>query len=63
MERPQKTNPSFIKESKKLTDKLKKTKAEVKEIQKFLTSQRDRLDALFIDEKIISYDNFQEILF
>ena len=59
----QKTSPSFIKNSKTLSNKLKKIKAEVKEIQKFLTSQRDRLDSLFIEEKVISYINFQKYYF
>jgi len=59
----QKTNPSFIKESKTLTDKLKKVRAEIKEIQKFLTSQRDRLDNLFLEEKVISHENFHNYYF
>ncbi len=54
----QKTQPSFIKNSKALSEKLKKTKTEVKEIQKFLIAQRNRLDSLLIEERIIESDNF-----
>tara|TARA_R110001606_G_scaffold205897_1_gene353555 strand:- start:3 stop:2627 length:2625 start_codon:yes stop_codon:yes gene_type:complete len=54
----QKTQPSFIKENKVLFDKIKKTKIEIKEIQKFLIAQRNRLDALLIEERVIESENF-----
>ena len=54
----QKTQPSFIKNSKTLSEKLKKIKVEIKEIQKFLGAQRNRLDALLIEERIIESENF-----
>ena len=54
----QKTQPSFIKASKTLSEKFKKIKVEVKEIQKFLVAQRNRLDTLLIEERIIESENF-----
>jgi hypothetical protein len=54
----QKTQPSFIKSSKVLSVKIKKTKLEIKEIQKFLVAQRNRLDSLLIEERIIEGENF-----
>jgi len=54
----QKTNPSFIKNSNTLLERLKKTKLEIKEIQKFLVAQRNRLDSLLIEERIIESENF-----
>lgn len=56
----QKTQPSFIKASKVLSEKLKKTKLEIKEIQKFLLSQRNRLDSLLIEERVIESENFHK---
>ncbi|WP_435261264.1 DUF4132 domain-containing protein [Tenacibaculum sp. nBUS_03] len=56
----QKTEPSFIKNSKSLSEKFKKIKLEIKEIQKFVSSQRDRLDGLFIEERTVNYTNFSK---
>lgn len=56
----QKTTPNFVKNSKVLSEKLKKTKSEIKEIQKFLVSQRNRLDNLLIEERVIPYKDFQQ---
>ncbi|MFP2995192.1 DUF4132 domain-containing protein [Spongiivirga sp. MCCC 1A20706] len=59
----QKSIPAFVKSNKSLSNRLKKSKAEIKEIQKFVTSQRDRLDDLFIEEKEISYEAFYQYYF
>ena len=56
----QKTQPSFIKENKLLFDKIKKVKAEIREIQKFLVAQRNRLDSLLIEERIIDFESFSK---
>jgi len=56
----QKTQPSFIKNTKTLSEKLKKAKVEIKEIQKFTSAQRERLDRLFIEERIINHTNFKQ---
>ncbi|MEM1120509.1 MAG: DUF4132 domain-containing protein, partial [Bacteroidota bacterium] len=56
----QKSNPAFIKQSKKLSDKLKAAKAEVKLIQKYLTAQRDRIDRNYIQNRTWTYEAFKE---
>lgn len=54
----QKTPPAFIRQSKKLSDLLKKVKAEVKQIQKYSTAQRDRIDRSFIQDRSMDYAHF-----
>lgn len=56
----QKTAPSFIKESKALSDKLKKVKAEVKLIGKTLTTSRDRIDRSFLSNRKMTYAHFEQ---
>ncbi|TGV03398.1 DUF4132 domain-containing protein [Flavivirga rizhaonensis] len=54
----QKTAPSFIKESAKHKQVLKKAKETVAQIKKYLTAQRDRIDRLYLYDRIWIYDNF-----
>jgi hypothetical protein len=54
----QKTVPSFVKSSAKHAAKLKKAKAEVTQIKKYLTAQRDRIDRLYLDKRIWTYQSF-----
>jgi len=56
----QKTTPAFIKQNKKLNDKLKTIKTEVKQIQKYLTAQRDRVDRNYINNRTWQYPTFKE---
>lgn len=57
---PQKTAPAFIKQNKKHSDKLKKIKATAKQIQKYSTAQRDRIDRSYIEDRSWSYEAFQK---
>tara|TARA_R110002050_G_scaffold100607_1_gene208343 strand:- start:36244 stop:38856 length:2613 start_codon:yes stop_codon:yes gene_type:complete len=54
----QKTAPSFIKESSKHKQTLKKAKETVAQIKKYLTAQRDRIDRLYLYNRVWTYDNF-----
>ncbi|MEL6945368.1 MAG: DUF4132 domain-containing protein, partial [Bacteroidota bacterium] len=54
----QKSIPTFIKKSAKLNNKLKKLKAESKQIQLDLTAQRERLDRIFIKNLSWEYEHF-----
>lgn len=54
----QKTTPAFVKSSAKHTQVLKKAKADVAQIKKYLTAQRDRIDRLYLDNRVWSYDAF-----
>ncbi|MCE7996994.1 MAG: DUF4132 domain-containing protein [Roseivirga sp.] len=54
----QKTPPAFIRENKKLSDLLRKLKAELRQIQKYSTAQRDRIDRSFILDRSMSYEHF-----
>ncbi|AXG69287.1 hypothetical protein KORDIASMS9_01507 [Kordia sp. SMS9] len=56
----QKTTPAFVKNSSKLAAKLKKAKSEVAQVKKYLTAQRDRIDRLYLDDRIWSYENFEK---
>ena len=57
----QKSVPAFVKQSKKYSDKLKKAKAEVKLIQKYITAQRDRIDRNYIEDRKWQYSTFKEL--
>ncbi len=54
----QKTTPSFVKDSSKLKLQLKKSKDEIAQIKKYLTAQRDRIDRMYLDNRIWTYENF-----
>ncbi|MFK7750071.1 MAG: DUF4132 domain-containing protein [Kordia sp.] len=54
----QKTAPAFVKNSTKHAAKLKKAKSDVAQIKKYLTAQRDRIDRLYLDNRVWSYENF-----
>ncbi|MBC8754362.1 DUF4132 domain-containing protein [Kordia sp. YSTF-M3] len=54
----QKTTPAFVKNSAKHTQTLKKAKSDVAQIKKYLTAQRDRIDRLYLDDRIWSYEDF-----
>lgn len=55
----QKTVPTFVKNSAKLKEKLKTAKAEIAQIKKNLTSQRDRIDRSYLENRIWTYEKFQ----
>lgn len=57
----QKSVPSFIKDSLKLKNKLKAAKANVAQIKKYLTAQRDRIDRSYLDNRIWRYESFQKL--
>ena len=54
----QKSAPSFIKDSAKHKQTLKKAKETVAQIKKYLTAQRDRIDRLYLYNRVWTYDNF-----
>ncbi|MFD0991155.1 DUF4132 domain-containing protein [Mariniflexile jejuense] len=54
----QKTAPSFIKDTSKHKQTLKKAKDSVVQIKKYLTAQRDRIDRLYLYNRVWTYDNF-----
>ena len=54
----QKTTPSFIKATEKHKKTLKKAKDQVAQIKKYLTAQRDRIDRLYLHERVWSYEDF-----
>ncbi|WP_394749343.1 DUF4132 domain-containing protein [Spongiimicrobium salis] len=56
----QKTAPAFLKDSTTLKEKLKKVKAEVAQIKKYLTAQRDRIDRSYLENRVWTYENFQK---
>ena len=55
----QKTTPAFVKSTEKHTQKLKKARAELKQIRKQLTAQRDRIDRSFINDRKWFYEHFE----
>ncbi|MEN7546341.1 DUF4132 domain-containing protein [Rapidithrix thailandica] len=55
----QKSDPAFVKSDSRLKEKLKGLKEEVKQIQKYSTAQRDRIDRLFVRNQTWSYEKFQ----
>ena len=56
--RAQKSVPAFVKNSSKLSEKLKKIKAINKQVQKSSTTQRDRIENSFIQNRTWTYENF-----
>ena len=56
--KPQKTVPKWVKEER--ADDVKELKAAVKDIQKFLPTQRERLDGLYSSEKSWSLEEWRE---
>ncbi len=54
----QKTTPSFVKSSAKHKELLKKAKADVTQIKKYLTAQRDRIDRLYLEKRVWNYDAY-----
>lgn len=56
----QKSIPSFVKDSAILSAKLKKQKATVQKIKKYLTAQRDRIDRIYLDNRTWSYENLSK---
>ncbi|MEP1489731.1 MAG: DUF4132 domain-containing protein [Algibacter sp.] len=54
----QKTAPSFIKDSSKHKQTLKQAKEVVTQIKKYLTAQRDRIDRLYLYNRVWTYNNF-----
>ncbi|MEH0156693.1 DUF4132 domain-containing protein [Limibacter armeniacum] len=56
----QKTVPAFVKQDEKLAEKLKELKGEVKQLQHTLSTQRDRLDSMFVQERVWTYKNFEK---
>lgn len=56
----QKTTPSFIKNSTKHKQTLKRAKEDVAQIKKYLTAQRDRIDRSYLYDRIWSNENFSK---
>ncbi|MEH0156695.1 DUF4132 domain-containing protein [Limibacter armeniacum] len=56
----QKSVPVFVKQDEKLKEKLKVLKEDVKQLQNMLSTQRDRFDSLFIQERSWLYENFEK---
>lgn len=56
----QKSIPSFIKESTKHNTKLKKVKADIAKIKKYLTAQRDRIDRTYLEGRTWSLLDFEK---
>jgi Domain of unknown function (DUF4132) len=56
----QKSPPSFISNSSKHKQTLKQAKEAVAQIKKYLTAQRDRIDRLYLYERVWAYDKFEK---
>jgi hypothetical protein len=56
----QKTTPAFVKNSTKHSQTLKKAKSDVAQIKKYLTAQRDRIDRLYLEERLWTYEDFSK---
>lgn len=56
----QKSVPSFVKDSVRHLANLKKVKADVLQIKKYLTAQRDRIDRMYLDNREWQFDKFQK---
>lgn len=54
----QKTTPSFVKNSAKHKELLKRAKNDVAQIKKYLTAQRDRIDRLYLENRIWDYSDY-----
>lgn len=56
----QKSTPSFINQSETHKKVLKKVKSDVAQIKKYLTAQRDRIDRIYLDDRVWSLENFDK---
>ena len=56
----QKSVPSFVKDSARLSAKLKKIKGSISKIKKYLTAQRDRIDRLYLEDRVWNYENLEK---
>lgn len=56
----QKSVPAFVKDSTKHSTKLKKVKVDITNIKKYLTAQRDRIDRVYLDNRIWKYENLEK---
>lgn len=56
----QKSVPSFVQQSARLKQRLTKIRNEVKNIQKYTTAQRDRIDRSFILDRTWEYEHFEK---
>lgn len=56
----QKTVPAFIKKSSKLTEKLKKLRADAKQIQQYTSAQRDRIDRIYKEDRAWNWQDFSD---
>lgn len=56
--KPQKSIPAFVKNDKRHGAKLQKLKSIAKQIQKYSTAQRDRIDRCYIENREWTYDDF-----
>lgn len=57
----QKSVPAFVKQSKKHSDHLKKIRDLAKQVQKYSTAQRDRIDRSYLEERSWSYEEFLKL--
>lgn len=57
---PQKSVPAFIKNSTKLTDKLKKVRDISKQIKQVTTTQRDRIDRFYTEDMHWNFSDFEK---
>ena len=56
----QKSVPAFVKNATKLNDKLKKLKASISKIKKYYSAQKDRIDRLYLDDKVWKISNLEK---
>ncbi len=56
----QKTVPAFVKNTTKHKNKYNKAKEEFKNIKKQLTAQRNRIDRLYVADRELDYDKFEQ---
>lgn len=58
--RIQKSVPSFVKDSATHFAKLKKAKATIAQIKKYLIAQRDRIDRIYLDNRIWNFEDLEK---
>ena len=56
----QKTTPAFVKNDPALTQQLKQIKTEVKNIKNTLSTQKERIDRLFVRNRIMDWAHFNQ---
>lgn len=54
----QKSLPAFVKNSAILKQKLKSAKADIKEIKKYVTAQRNRIDNMYLQKRVWTLEQF-----